>query len=686
MPNLRSESLNNLFVNSWLNIPKCVCLGELTLNLPDCKEIVSLPQLKPKPVLNFISTMTSIRQLVEVSRFYGKDKSFVMASGGNTSYKDGKFMWIKATGTSLGNITEEDFVILDREKLKIVETKKYSEYASEREKQIRNDLFRACVYPERNLRPSVETSLHEIINYNYVVHTHPTLVNALMCSNEAEQRTNLLFGDKVLYIPYTNPGYMLFKKVKAEIAGYRDKFQTDPHIILLQNHGVIVAADTTDEIKSLHQWLISALSGEIPEMPDVTPLPVEERITKILPAIRLMLTDREPVTAIIRHHRLLQHFYSNADDIRNIETPLTPDVILYCNTRIIYIEDASSVESLLREAADKIETFKRTRRYTPKILILKDIGIVSADVTFKAAELAMNVFEDQMKISLLARSFGGAQCMAQDAISFIDNQTIDNVKMLLNQKGKANGRVFGKTIIITDVSDIPGRLIADDLMQENANLVVACTDETAGNEYTTLLNSKAKDNLAVFVKTDFSRASDVNALLYETVRNFGGLDALLMVNNGIEEQYPASTSEFVTRQTAEILKLQAIYKRGYFTDILKVNPQPLPEKGAQPSPESNLPDVAKALYPFCIKVNTINPGIFLSSSVWSHPDSGMLRNWLNANKVPGAQTIDHVKGYMEERIPAARGCEIRDLMRAVYYLLEQEYETGQTVRVSGGLV
>jgi Uncharacterized conserved protein len=629
--------------------------------------------------------MTSVRQLVDISRFYGKDKSFVMASGGNTSFKDDKFMWIKATGTSLCNITEEDFVILDREKLKVVETKKYSEYASEREKQIRNDLFRACVYPERNLRPSVETSLHEMINYKFVVHTHPTLVNALMCSNEAGQRTIQLFGDKVLYVPYTNPGYLLFKRVKAEIAGYRDKFQTDPNIILLQNHGVIVAADTTDEIKSLHQWLISALDNVIPEMPDVSPLPVDECITKILPAIRLMLTDREPVTTIIRHHSLLQHFYRSSDDVRNIETPITPDVILYCNTHIIYIEETSSVESLLREAADKIESFKRIRKCSPKILILKDIGIVSADVTYKSAELVMNVFEDQMKISLLARNFGGAACITNEAISFMENQTIDNVKMLLNQKGKTQGRVFGKTIVLTDVSDIPGRLIADELIQENANLVVACTDETLGNEYVTLLNGKTKDNQAVFVRTDFSKASDVDTLLYETVRNFGGLDALLIVNNGIEEQYSASDCAGLIKQTTEILKLQAIYKRGYFTDILKVNPQPLPEKGAQPSPESNLPDVAKTLYPFCIKINTINPGIFLNSSVWNHPDHGLFRQWLTANQVPGAQSIEHVKGYLEEQIPAARGCEIRDVMKALYYLMEQEYETGQTVKVSGGL-
>ena len=37
------------------------------------------------------------------------------------------------------------------------------------------------------VRPSVETSMHEIINYPFVVHTHPTLVNAITCANKAEE-------------------------------------------------------------------------------------------------------------------------------------------------------------------------------------------------------------------------------------------------------------------------------------------------------------------------------------------------------------------------------------------------------------------------------------------------------------------------------------------------------------------
>ena len=58
--------------------------------------------------------------------------------------------------------------------------------------------------------------------------------------------------------------------------------------------------------------------------------------------------------------------------------------------------------------------------------------------------------------------------------------------------------------------------------------------------------------------------------------------------------------------------------------------------------------------------------------------------YLNAGKVPGAKTIGDVKRFYEAQVPANRGCRVEDVMRAVYYAIEQEYETGQAIPVTGG--
>ena len=125
--------------------------------------------------------MSTIKDLIEISHFYGRNKDFVIAGGGNTSFKDANTIWVKASGTTLADITENGFAMLDRVKLGAIATKKYSDNSDQREAEIKADLFRSSLQPEMNLRPSVETSLHDLIRFNYVVHTHPTLVNALLC-------------------------------------------------------------------------------------------------------------------------------------------------------------------------------------------------------------------------------------------------------------------------------------------------------------------------------------------------------------------------------------------------------------------------------------------------------------------------------------------------------------------------
>ena len=49
-------------------------------------------------------------------------------------------------------------------------------------------------------------------------------------------------------------------------------------------------------------------------------------------------------------------------------------------------------------------------------------------------------------------------------------------------------------------------------------------------------------------------------------------------------------------------------------------------------------------------------------------------------------TVADVRRYYEDRVPARRGCTVLDVVRAIRYVIEQEYETGQAVPVTGGQV
>ena len=64
----------------------------------------------------------------------------------------------------------------------------------------------------------------------------------------------------------------------------------------------------------------------------------------------------------------------------------------------------------------------------------------------------------------------------------------------------------------------------------------------------------------------------------------------------------------------------------------------------------------------------------------------MFVQYLRTNKVPGAKTVEDVRRAYEAKVPMGRGCTTADVMRAILYLTEQQYETGQALPVTGGQV
>jgi rhamnose utilization protein RhaD (predicted bifunctional aldolase and dehydrogenase) len=277
-----------------------------------------------------------INKLIEISKFYGANNEYVIAGGGNTSFKDEKTIWIKASGQSLAELTEEGLVALSREKLHVISTGVYSDDPSTREEQVKKDMFLSILDPGKNKRPSVETSLHEIIQYKFVVHLHPTLINGILCSRNGKSLTHKLFGESVLFVPYTDPGYTLFKKLESEIISYRDKFSHDPKIIFLENHGVFVGADTTEEIRKIYSDIITKIGEQIPPISGIEPLPFNPLLHKVLPAIRILLSGENPGVIRFRNNSLIAKFYQNQQEFHKISLPLTPDIIVYCKTRYLY--------------------------------------------------------------------------------------------------------------------------------------------------------------------------------------------------------------------------------------------------------------------------------------------------------------------------------------------------------------
>lgn len=675
--------------------------------------------------------MKQIEDLIAISRKFGQDSRFVIAGGGNTSYKDENRLWVKASGHALATITEDGFAVLDRALLNEMGEKAYNEDTAIREEQVKNDLSVACITKDR--RPSVETSLHNCMGFAFVVHLHPTLVNGLMCSVNAEAACKEIFPD-ALYIEYTDPGYTLFKKVHDRIKAYKAEKGKEPQVIFLQNHGIFVGGDTTAEIEGIYSEVLGKLEAKVAALPEGDTA-VSETVTDVVPAIRQMLSrsGRGFKTLKVTKNALVDFFIDGcsvtstgsatdqqpvAEPVEatdcpgksgfdKIAKPFTPDIIVYCKSSYIFIE-AESDEEILKQAEEEIEAFVSGKGYTPKVLLIKGIGLIAVGDSSRNAQIITDVFTDAMKIAFYARSFGGEHPMERAWIDFIDNWEVENYRRKVASSA-SKGRVEGRTIIVTGAAQGFGEGIARELMAQGANIVVADLNEATGEKTAASFNEKAGANKAIFVKTNVADMASLRNLMKETIVNFGALDAFVsnagVVRAGGLDVMTPENFEFVTKINYEayffcakvashIMKIETKYDPEYFADIIQVN-----SKSGLRGSKANFAyaggkfggigltqSFALELAPDRVKVNSICPGNYYDGPLWSNPENGLFIQYLNAGKVPGAKTVQDVKDYYLAQVPMRKGCNPVDVCKAILYAIDQTGETGQAIPVTGGQV
>lgn len=663
--------------------------------------------------------MKQIEDLIAISRKFGQDSRFVIAGGGNTSYKDENRLWVKASGHALATITEDGFAVLDRALLNEMGEKAYNEDTAIREEQVKNDLSVACITKDR--RPSVETSLHNCMGFAFVVHLHPTLVNGLMCSVNAEAACKEIFPD-ALYIEYTDPGYTLFKKVYDRIKAYKAEKGKEPQVIFLQNHGIFVGGDTTAEIEGIYSEVLGKLEAKVAALPEGDTA-VSETVTDVVPAIRQMLSrsGRGFKTLKVTQNALVDFFIDGCSvtstgsvtdcpgksGFDKIAKPFTPDIIVYCKSSYIFIE-AESDEEILKQAEEEIEAFVSGKGYTPKVLLIKGIGLIAVGDSSRNAQIITDVFTDAMKVAFYAQSFGGEHPMERAWIDFIDNWEVENYRRKVASSA-SKGRVEGRTIIVTGAAQGFGEGIARELMAQGANIVVADLNEATGEKTAASFNEKAGANKAIFVKTNVADMASLRNLMKETILNFGALDAFVsnagVVRAGGLDVMTPENFEFVTKINYEayffcakvashIMKIETRYDPEYFADIIQVN-----SKSGLRGSKANFAyaggkfggigltqSFALELAPYRVKVNSICPGNYYDGPLWSNPENGLFIQYLNAGKVPGAKTVQDVKDYYLAQVPMRKGCNPVDVCKAILYAIDQTGETGQAIPVTGGQV
>ncbi|MDR2047944.1 MAG: class II aldolase/adducin family protein [Treponema sp.] len=367
----------------------------------------------------------SLEQLAVLSRFYGADPDYVIAGGGNTSFKDEKTLWIKSSGVSLATIEGGGFVAMDRAKLAAIWNTDYPEDPAKREAAVLADLMAARKSGEENKRPSVETLLHDMLPFAYVVHTHPSLVNGLTCSVDGEAALKSLLGDEPLWVPISDPGFVLAWAIRSGLSGRAEV----PALVFLQNHGVFVGADTPEAVKETYSRIVAAVGEKITRRPDFRGECEAYGNSREAGELLRKAAESGGERRFVRFRRNneIARLVKDRASFAPVSSAYTPDHIVYSGSDPLFIEDAAETE----------EAFAAHSRKTgrpPKIAAVRNLGIFGIGSSEDGAVLALELFTDTMKVAAYAEAFGGPRFMTDEKIAFINNWEAERYRQKLAEK------------------------------------------------------------------------------------------------------------------------------------------------------------------------------------------------------------------------------------------------------------
>lgn len=277
-------------------------------------------------------------------------------------------------------------------------------------------------------------------------------------------------------------------------------------------------------------------------------------------------------------------------------------------------------------------------------------------------------------------------------------------KNKVHDRPGGEGRLAGKVTVVTGAAQGFGKGIAQELYNEGATIVIADMNLPLAESVAKEMGSRA-----VAIAVNVSDEESVANMVGQTVEMFGGLD-IMVANAGVVRSGPIASFEkkdfdFVTsinytglfltcKYAAIIMQAQheAAPEESY--DIITISSKSGLEgsnknfayAGSKFGGIGLVQSFALELCAYNIKVNAICPGNYLDGPLWSDPERGLFVQYLQAGKVPGAKTVADVRRYYEAKVPMNRGCLPVDVARAVMYCVEQKYETGQAIPVTGGQV
>ncbi|MGA2679541.1 MAG: class II aldolase/adducin family protein [Sedimentisphaerales bacterium] len=363
--------------------------------------------------------------LIRISNETGKDPALTQAAGGNTSVKtsDGKYMFIKASGTALKDMNaKRGWRKLRLDKLHgVINDKQLAKLPAARREQeiISRHLTYCCDGIASTARPSVEANLHALLD-KCVIHLHPLVIGAYVNSKNGRKEITKLFKSEKyppLWIPYAPPGFPLAIKTSRLITAYQKRYGQKPAIIFLAKHGLFVAAKNAPGAMRLLYKVLDRCENNLPGLKALRlKPPAARKIIAVKSAIQkaVLKTTGQYLPVTFIYNKIMAHFMNRPDAAKLLAMgPLEPAEMVYVNGTPMWVKTpsaekiASGMRKIVRNGSKPISAF-----------LVKGVGLfIAADK--KNAPIVKDFATGTILVRLWASHFGGIIPLTSSEQNFV---------------------------------------------------------------------------------------------------------------------------------------------------------------------------------------------------------------------------------------------------------------------------
>jgi len=474
-----------------------------------------------------------LADLIRISKTTGKDPALVLGGGGNTSVKtpDGKYMYIKASGTALKDMTaQQGWRRLRIEAvLSILQDKSLPKLDPiKRETEVVNRLLLSCDDDVRSgARPSVEAHLHAQLD-THVIHLHPLVVAAYVNAKNGRSKIDKLFAGETkppLWVPYTDPGYMLAKKIARLVADYEREQGCRPRILFLEKHGLFVTGAGADAALRLVRRVIKRLEESL--KPLKTPrvkLPSAESVAAAKLTIRKSVFDATGQYLPVSYFPTMEAvpaFMEHKDAGKLLATPaLNPDELVYANGSALWVEKLKAAG-----VTRKIQSLVSRGQKVPAAFVVKGLGLfVAAEKSL--AGLIAEITDTSLKIRMHAARLGGVLALTKREQNFINNWESEAFRKKL-VSGAGQGALHNRIALVTGAGSGLGRSIAVGLARAGAMVALADIDEQAARQTARHICDELPQTQTMVIPCDVTSEGSVGKAFEALLAHWGGFDVLV---------------------------------------------------------------------------------------------------------------------------------------------------------------